>query len=297
MAGGFPPEFYLGGQSRQRRIVMGRCSYCGENAGFLRSYHRACEDRHNQGWEQMLDLSSQVALNPAASDDLMGELGRLQQSSYVDPDGVRRALIEGWQGAVERCLDDHLISEAEQESLSQYQERYALDREELDRNGAYTHLVQGTIIRELTEGKIPDRVKIDGTLPFNFQKSEQLVWVFQRVPYYELRTRRQRVGGYGGVSVRVMKGVYYHTGGFRSRSVEQTDTELVDTGLLGITTKHIYFAGPLKRFRVPYNKVVTFEPYSDGIGIMRDAASARPQTFVTGDGWFVYNLVTNLAQR
>lgn len=30
--------------------------------------------------------------------------------------------------------------------------------------------------------------------------------------------------------------------------------------------------------------------------LMRDAASAKPQIFITGDGWFTYNLVTNLAQ-
>jgi hypothetical protein len=35
--------------------------------------------------------------------------------------------------------------------------------------------------------------------------------------------------------------------------------------------------------------------YSDGIGIQRDAASAKPEVFKTGDGWFAYNLITNLA--
>jgi len=48
---------------------------------------------------------------------------------------------------------------------------------------------------------------------------------------------------------------------------------------------------------VPYSKIVSFTPYSDGIGIQRDAASAKPQTFVTGDGWFIYNLVVNLARE
>ena len=59
---------------------------------------------------------------------------------------------------------------------------------------------------------------------------------------------------------------------------------------------HPFFAGSSKRFRVAYNKIVTFEPFSDGIGIQRDAASAKPQSFETGDGWFTYNLITNLAQ-
>lgn len=66
--------------------------------------------------------------------------------------------------------------------------------------------------------------------------------------------------------------------------------------MLGLTTKHIYFAGPKKRFRVRYDRIVSFEPYQDGIGIMREAQTAKPQSFITGDGWFVYNLATNLAQ-
>ena len=69
-----------------------------------------------------------------------------------------------------------------------------------------------------------------------------------------------------------------------------------DIGLLGLTTKHIHFAGSRKRFRVRYDRIVAFEPFSDGFGIMRDAQTARPQTFQTGDGWFAYNLAANLAR-
>jgi hypothetical protein len=57
----------------------------------------------------------------------------------------------------------------------------------------------------------------------------------------------------------------------------------------------VYFASSLKSFRVRYEKIVAFTPYSDGIGIQRDATTAKPQAFLTGDGWFVYNLVTNVA--
>jgi len=70
----------------------------------------------------------------------------------------------------------------------------------------------------------------------------------------------------------------------------------VDTDLLGVTTKHIYFAGASKRFRINYSKIVAFEPYEDGIGVQRDAQRAKHQSFLTGDGWFVYNLIVNLAQ-
>ena len=68
--------------------------------------------------------------------------------------------------------------------------------------------------------------------------------------------------------------------------------------ILAITTKHIYFHGQQERFRVRYDKIVSFEPYENGLGYMRDLARAKPETFETpgNDGWFLYNLVTNLAQ-
>ncbi len=79
--------------------------------------------------------------------------------------------------------------------------------------------------------------------------------------------------------------------------VKIPETIHIDTGLLGITTKHIYFTGPLKSFRIKYIKIVSFELFSDGIGVHRDAQTAKPQLFTTGDGWFTYNLITNLAKN
>ena len=99
-----------------------------------------------------------------------------------------------------------------------------------------------------------------------------------------------------GVSVRVARGVYYRPGTFRSRSVEWVVTVHQDTGMLGFTTKQLYFSGRRKKFRVRYDRIVDFEPLSDGLGLMRDAQTAKPQSFRTGDGWFAYNMAVNLAQ-
>jgi hypothetical protein len=71
---------------------------------------------------------------------------------------------------------------------------------------------------------------------------------------------------------------------------------LVDTGLVVVTDKNIYFSGPAKSLRIPYTKIVSFLPFEDGIGVIRDTPTAKPQIFTNGDGWFTYNLVTNLAQ-
>jgi hypothetical protein len=83
-----------------------------------------------------------------------------------------------------------------------------------------------------------------------------------------------------------------------SRSIEWEETTKADTGLLGLSTKHIHSTNPRKRFRVRYDRTVSFEPqpYEGGSGITRDAPTEKPQSFVNGGSWLVYKLVINLAQ-
>ena len=109
-------------------------------------------------------------------------------------------------------------------------------------------------------------------------------------------THRERRGTSHGLSTRVARGVYYRPGTSRSRAVEWEETVHQDTGLLEFTTKHLYFSGIKKNFRVRYDRIVDFEPFSDGFEIMRDAQTAKPHSFETGDEWFAYNLAVNLAQ-
>ncbi len=216
--------------------------------------------------------------------------------SAIAPSARRKLLIGAWESAVESSLEDGCLSLDEEQALVRYLHRFELDARDVDANRAHHMLVQGAVIREAAEGIVPDRLG-EVRVPFNLMKSEQLVWVIADVDYLEVRIRRERRGTSHGLSIRVAKGVYYRPGMFRSRPIEWEETVHEDTGLLGITTKHVYFHGRRKRFRVRYDRIVSFDPYDDGIGIMRDAQTARPQTFRTGDGWFVYNLVTNLASR
>ena len=209
---------------------------------------------------------------------------------------ANRLLIRAWETAVQGALEDGLLSLDEENTLARYADHFSLTQQDLDQNGVQTSLVQAAVLRDVTQGIIPKRQRVNGAVPFNLMKSEQLVWVIQGVDYLETVVRRERRGTSHGISIRVARGLYYRPSTFRSRPIEWEETVHADTGMLGLTTKHIYFAGSRKRFRVRYDKIVAFEPFSDGSGIMRDAQTARPQTFRTGDGRFAYNLAVNLAQ-
>ena len=197
---------------------------------------------------------------------------------------ANRLLIRAWEAAALGALEDRLLSLDAENALAKYAGYFSLTQQDLDRNGVQTSLVQAAVLRDVAHGIIPQRQLASGNVPFNLMKSEQLVWVIQRVDYLETVVRRERSGASHGLSIRVARGLCYRPSTFRSRPIEWEETIHADTGMLDLTTRHIYFAGSRKRFRVRYDKIVAFEPFSDGFGIMRDAPTAKPQAFRAGDG-------------
>jgi hypothetical protein len=277
-------------------MTLAACKYCGKSAGFLRSKHKECERLVQDGRAR---ITAEVVRGIKAGESLKlleSKISEVERSCLVPSRDRKDLLISGWENTVEQFLDDGVLEPEEEARLIEFKDHFGLSQIEVDRNGALLKTTKAGVLRDVLNGEVPQRLTVSGNLPINFQKGEQVVWAFQNAKYLEDKTRRQYVGRSQGVSIRVMKGVYYRTGAFKGEPVEHTERVHVDTGWVVVTNKNIYFAGPRKSLRVPYSKIVSFEPFSDGMGVMRDAASAKPQIFVTGDGWFTYNLVTNLAR-
>ena len=275
---------------------MGNCTYCGKTAGFWRTKHDECEQQYTLSKNRITAEVLRVIKGSENFDVLDKAIAEIEKSCPLPSLDRKSLLVEGWEICVNQFLEDSILDETEEQRLAQFKKHFGLSQEELDKNGAHTMTSKAGVLREVLNGVIPKRMSVDGHLPVNLQKNEQLVWAFPVAYYLEDKTKRQYVGSSQGGSIRIMKGVYYRVGAFKGHTVEHTERVHVDTGWVVITTKHIYFAGPVKSLRIPYSKVVSFLPFSDGVGVVRDTANAKPQIFVTGDGWFSYNLVTNLAQ-
>jgi hypothetical protein len=272
------------------------CMFCGKPAGFFHNKHHECAEKHESGRCEITNLILEVPSSSASVASTASRIRELAKQSFISEAESKDLSVSAWASALDASLHDGILSEEVEKRLVDLKETLSLSSGDLLHTDAWDRIVKSAVLRDLMNGVVPRRMRFDRNLPLNFQKSEQVVWVFEQVDYLEEKTRREYVGGSRGVSVRVMKGVYYHVGGFKGRAIDRTERVHVDTGLVAITTKQIYFSGTRKAFRIPYTKIVSFEPFSNGLGIMRDTASAKPQILVTGDGWFTYNLVTNLAR-
>lgn len=246
--------------------------------------------------DKLLESIVNAVMQPSEANKVMDIINEAANTGNITQEDVKAAVIAGWCASVDRCLEDGVIDEEEERKLLAVMNGFKLNENDLDETGAHTRLVKSGVIRDVLSGILPDRLIIEDSLPINLQKSEKVVWVFEGCAYFEDKTRRTYQGVSRGMSVRIMKGVYTRVGAFKGTVVYSTERVFVDRGAVYLTNKHIYFAGPSKSFRVPYSKIVSFLPYDDGVGIVRDAQTAKPQFFKTGDGWFTYNLVANLAQ-
>ncbi len=229
-------------------------------------------------------------------DTLSNRISEIATGHYVSQDVVKNLVVKEWAKVLDEFLEDGILGEDQENRLTKVADEFHLEPENLNlESNAHTRAQQAHVLRNIMNGIFP-KIKIEGQMPVNLQKNEKIAWVFTAASYLEDKIRRSYVGSSKGISVRLAKGLYYRTGAFKGQPIERQERIHIDTGAVIITDKHLYFAGPNKSLRVPYKKIVSFLPFNDGIGFIRDAQTAKPQIFVTGYGWFAYNLVTNLAK-
>ena len=193
----------------------------------------------------------------------------------------REALIAGFEAEMSRLVAGHLVTADQEEALETLFLHFGLGEEDkgrLNRNGVQERFVQALVLYDLAQGVVQQRQHLEGDeLPFRFRGSETLVWVFQRVEYRTIETNWSApiADGYSAAPV-------------------DWDEVVDDTGVLGITDRHIYFFGPEQRFRIPHDRIVSIEPHSEGLGLTQDRAGAKIEWFLLGDADFAYELLRSV---
>ncbi len=262
-----------------------KCRLCGAEAGFLRLKHRECSEE--------ADVLRRYAEDAAIHLDRLDTFAAALERSRLNPPTRSDIVHQGYSASIEAVLEGSAINAAEEAALASYREPFGVAE-----SFRAQEINEGRILGAVLEGNaVGIELNVaDVQVPFNLQRGENLVFV-TNARYMKTVVEREFRGQSMGMSVRVAKGIYLRPGAFRGRPVSKSSFKKVDSGMLGVTAKHLYFAGSRERFRVRYDKIVAFEPYEDGLGFMRDSARARPEGFSKINGWFIYNLVSNLARQ
>lgn len=198
--------------------------------------------------------------------------------------------------AAHNFLKDGMITDDEQRKIDEYVSTLALPMTNLPStlNGSEIEkLAQASILKNFERGVLPAKVF---SAPIMLGRGETILWTFNGVTLYQEKIEREWVGRNRGLSFRVCKGVYYRTGGSKGHAVEHSTMQPLGTGSLFITNKNLIFHSMMKAVKIPYKKIVGITPYSDGIEVHRDGATAKRMTMQGFDPWFVMNLMSMIAE-
>lgn len=193
--------------------------------------------------------------------------------------------------ASKNYLKNGIMTQAEQQKVDEYVSTLGLSLINLPPSLQGTQveeLGQASILSDIQAGKQP-RYSINA--PIILAKGENALWCYNHVTMYQEKIRREHVGSINTVSFRIMKGVTYRTGGFRGHPVETSYMENMGLGSLYVTNKNIIFMGQTRSIKVPYNKIIGINPYSDGMEVQRDGNNVKRLVFQGFDCSFILNVI------
>lgn len=279
-----------------------KCIYCEKRCTVFTKAHKSCRVKYqestdyidNEVEEYFKRFSEENFKNVDEyySDKEFSNLEKIAEEGFVN---LYLKLTTLLNQKVEYFLEDGVLTVNEESFLAHFIEQFNLNQASyLDSFKIKNKIVKASILRNLYEEKpMKSRIKLDGNLPFKFLNKEFLVYLDHKVEYFEKRIKTTYEGGSDGISVKLMKGVYYRKSKFRGHPVKTLKTVPVGTGMLAITNLHIYFSSSNKNFRIRYDRIVSISPFEDAIGVQKEGVSSKPLTFKNIDGWFYYNFIKN----
>ncbi len=267
-----------------------RCKHCGEPAGWLSSEHDTCANAYRRGSAAMERLARSFVLTGIPFDfDAQFEALAVETHNSPNRDQLR---LTGARTAWEEHFAASTPNEAIENDLYDRTKRIiSLDQQE---SLPLKKVEMRAVLRAISQGErlLPS---VAGHLMFpDAKKGEFFVWDFENCNYYEEKIHKHIEGRSSGTSVRIMRGVSVRVGQYQGRVVETTSLDPVDSGSLLITSRRLHFRGAHKTFKIFFDKLALIEPYSDGLKIIRNTTTARPQVFAFNDGWFLNEVLSKL---
>lgn len=310
--------------SRGLQGLLPKSSFSLDELSPNKFYQDAQKRLNRYASSRLADTAKRLLLLPGLSSYLLElSLERPPLLMGVDAGSRQDLLAKVWSEAVLNFPKDRTLSLEQEQALRTYLRHFELTPQSVNQNGAYRVMGQFKVLREVAEGEIPDRSGVIRSVPFNMGKSERLIWETRNVDYCKPVTRKEwrgtasERGSFDSTFFSTEPSFSQSTTTSQSRLIEWEETVKVDTGLLGVTSEHLYFYGRKHRFRIPYGHIVALEhlavggrpwvstsghrivdrPSSRGIALTQDHQGAKLQKFDTSDGWFIYRLASILAQR
>jgi hypothetical protein len=281
--------------SSQEHALAAQCATCGTKLGFRR---RLGGETRCEGCQARSDDEQTAAINAYRT-----AVASMVTGTDVDstlPDLARRAGLEGAaltaenitvvRRLIERAVDDEYLTVGEEAAIASVVERLGFTpgdlREALDVHGSRLAIARAAA------GRLPHVAQ-----PSIILKRGEEAHLEVEAQLMKEVVHRETRGGYAGVSIPIAKGIRFHTGRTRGRSVVVgTSLVVADHGVLCVTSRRAVFKGLRQSVESQFTKLVGVNLFDDAVQF--HVSNRKNATLIrVPDGYLVGAVVHAATQR
>lgn len=272
---------------------MGKCTYCGQPAGFFHSRHPECETRHQSAVAKIPLFFEKVMNNPIPAERFTELLRAGAEGAHLKPDELKAMCVAGINNIINMILRGRPLNNSEVQRITELANSLGTlfpDGLELDEK-----LIKMSIVSDLFEGKVPANIVIVGPIPIEFAHGEVVLWVFNQVRSYHTEAEVTRNAQWGPASP--MDTTYFSPQNVIKSPVSASQLSDEETGDMVLTNRNIYFfKSEDAHLRLPIARVTSVQPCSEGVYVACKSEQEISRTFLLNDAWFAANAVVRLTQ-
>lgn len=150
-------------------------------------------------------------------------------------------------------------------------------------------LMGRTGIQTIHDGKLPN---IQGT-NLNLLDDETCCYMDKAYTFKDKTITTGYTGKHNGVSIRIAKGLSYHTGASGSQAIRETQRITYD-GILYLTTKRIIYTSQKESFDKTFDKITSIQEATDGLIIQIGSNTYSIVTNTHSEFMKVFNLIKQI---
>ncbi len=278
---------------------MGLCDLCGGNAGFLKTRHPDCQSKAELLKSALHELVLDGVQTGKTYQGIQSDVTARVVESGLPISYFSRTMLDAANEGVSKIAVNTPIPDDELSRLVDILTGFGfspVNRDELLRYKYFGMALAGMswTLWMVQNDRLPP-FDSSQDLQFNLLHNEEPIFSVGKVTFAEEQTHYTGTRGYGGLSLPIGGGAYYHVGASQGRQV--SGLEPIDEGGMLITSRSLYFGGQKRTMRISLSDVVRYQPYVDGVGVCE--TSGPPKVFVPDysgmdTGWFFVNLLTTL---
>lgn len=269
---------------------MPNCSYCGKPAGLLSRHHAECRAQFDRAigtiplfFEKLLESD----LPPERFRQLLTEVA---DRFHIEPQQLRTISVDGVRAMLRAAMRERLLTLDEEDRILAIAEAVGLSLPDMP--DIEEKLVQARVLRDLAEGRTPDRIEVVGPMPIDLEPGETIIWIVNGVQSYRQpresaparptpRTRQDMPDYFGPAAIGQQPAPI-------DGLVSRGDSDLM------VTDRNLFVVLSERHLKIPLARVAAFHAYSNGFQIILNGKEGRDLTVTTPDPWFASNLIVSL---